>query len=76
MARGSNPNSWNNKPKMGYVRNNINLTPQQWKAVELIGRGNKSEGIRLLIDVAISQPEELEEAIALIQEGINKLNQL
>jgi hypothetical protein len=78
MTRGQNPNSWNNKPKMGLQRNNINLTPKQWKAVELIGQGNKSEGVRRLIDLAIASPstEEMQQAIALIQEGISKLENL
>jgi hypothetical protein len=50
-GRGSNPRSHRNKPKLGAVKGIVNLRPDQWDFVEKVGDGNKSEGIRRLIEI-------------------------
>lgn len=56
-GRGSNPNSHNNKPRLGVQAKEVNLTPQQWEVAKQIGGGGDrdySKGVRVLADIAIS----------------------
>ncbi|MEW5856408.1 MAG: hypothetical protein AB1861_03380 [Cyanobacteriota bacterium] len=51
-GRGSNPNSHSNKENLGVKGGDVSLTPQQWELAFQIGKGNRSKGIRKLIDLA------------------------
>jgi hypothetical protein len=48
-GKGSNPNSHNNKPKLGVKHREVGLTPEHWEVVKQVGEGNYSRGMRSLM---------------------------
>ena len=57
-GKGSNPNSHGNNvkhPEDRVIAGEVTLYSDQWAIVAKLGKGNKSKGIRFLIEMAMKE---------------------